>query len=175
MQPFFTNVLLLVCVTGIDVRLEAVAVRRTANKWTGTQLYTSLYGKNTSKELDNRSDVSHMQQQYRGVVYLGTPPVPFTLLFDTGSSWLWVNHFACGTDCHPSCTFFDPTKSQTYFTLGQRVRLLHNLGEGEGILSWDSVALRANARSIESQALLTLRDSEGFLTLESDGILVLLK
>jgi len=168
MQPFLTN-LLLICAAGVDVWLEEVA----GGKWDGSQGgNAALYGKNTSKELENRSDVRVRQQQYRGVVYLGTPPIPFTLIFDTGSSWIWVNHIDCRRNCHPSYTAFDPAKSLTYETTNQQVALSHHFGQARGSLGWDDVSLLPGIGCVQDQALLTLHESKGFEAVESDGILV---
>lgn len=170
MQPLLTN-LLLVCVTGLDVWLEEVVGR--GNKWSD-DVYGSvdLYGKNTSKELDNRSDVRFRQQQYRGVVYLGTPPTPFTLTFDTGSSWIWVNHIDCRRNCHPAYTAFDPGNSLTHHTTNQLVDISHQMGHAQGLLGWDDVSLMPGVARVQNQALLVLNVSKGFEALESDGILV---
>lgn len=172
MQPFLTN-LLLVCAAGVDVWLEEVTGSGVLGKWVGIQDGSAaLYGKNTSKELENRSDVRARQQHYRGVIYLGSPPVPFTLIFDTGSSWIWVNHIDCRRNCHPSYTSFDPAKSFTYQTINQQVVLSHQLGQARGSLGWDEVSLLPGVSRVQNQALLTLHESKGFEAVESDGMLV---
>lgn len=110
--------------------------------------------------------------QYRGVIYLGTPIQPFTLIFDTGSSWLWVNDAECHGECHPSYRFFNTSQSSTYSTKRQEVNLSYGMGSAIGKLGWDSIQLHPQAATVAKQSLITVYRSQGFEVMESDGILV---
>jgi len=82
--------------------------------------------------------------QYYGVVEIGTPPQSFEVIFDTGSSNLWVPKVGC-THCglpfisHKSK--YDDSKSSTYVADGSDFEIQYGSGSVSGFFSRDDVTL----------------------------------
>ena len=81
--------------------------------------------------------------EYVGSVTIGTPPVTFSVIFDTGSSNLWVPSVTC-TDCtkSPGCcnhTRYDSSKSSTYAKVGTPYVLPYGSGTVTGVVDQDNV------------------------------------
>ena len=82
--------------------------------------------------------------QYFGTIEIGTPPQSFEVIFDTGSSNLWVPKVGC-THCglpfisHKSK--YDDSKSSTYEADGADFNIQYGSGSVSGFFSKDDVTL----------------------------------
>merc|ERR1719272_320504 len=75
--------------------------------------------------------------QYFGDIKLGTPGQPFTVIFDTGSSNLWVPASNC---TKASCAVkhkYTPSKSSSYKPNGEAFNIRYGSGPVSGFLSED--------------------------------------
>ena len=144
-------------------------------------LYTMAH--NTTIPLKNLSNVGSIQMQYRGKVYVGTPPQAFSLIFDTGSSvfynqWLWVPSYECMNKCHNITNYFYPNNSSTIKLDGPSRRLKVTLmqygkGEAHGRIGWDRVSISdIDTFYVEEQTFILVNNDSDFSGMEADGIFV---
>jgi len=82
----------------------------------------------------------YMDAQYFGTLAVGSPPQTFSVIFDTGSSNLWVNNQKPGifpwSSKHP---YYDHDKSSTYKANGTKFDIEYGSGPVSGHYSSDSL------------------------------------
>jgi len=82
--------------------------------------------------------------QYFGTIEIGTPPQTFDVIFDTGSSNLWVPKVGC-THCGlPFISHkkkYDDSKSSSYEADGADFNIMYGSGSVKGFFSKDDVTL----------------------------------
>merc|ERR1712232_1328649 len=85
--------------------------------------------------------INDMQDaQYFGVITMGTPPQSFKVVYDTGSSNLWLNDQKPGifpwSSKHPA---YDHSKSSTYVANGTKFAIQYGSGPVSGFYSEDTM------------------------------------
>jgi len=82
------------------------------------------------------TDVSNLQ--YFATFSFGTPAQTFSVLFDTGSSNLWIQSCAQNSGLTPC---YDHTKSSTYVANGESFQIQYGSGSMEGFVSKDELLI----------------------------------
>ncbi|CAG9315464.1 CTSD_2 [Blepharisma stoltei] len=108
--------------------------------------------------------------QYYGSIGLGSPSQPFTCVFDTGSTTVWVVQTGCKT-CHKCKHTFTPDKSDTYKNLTVAAKLSYLKGETDGFMAEDTISIGNNEKVSATKFAFLLADNEedndGF---QADGL-----
>ncbi|KAG2716965.1 hypothetical protein I3760_03G151900 [Carya illinoinensis] len=125
---------------------------------------------------DNSEDIvalkNYMNAQYFGEIGIGTPAQNFTVIFDTGSSNLWVPSAKCYFSV--ACLFHSKYKSShssTYQKNGKSAEIHYGTGAVTGFFSQDHVKLGDLAVKNQDFIEATREPSIAFLTAKFDGIL----
>jgi len=95
--------------------------------------------------------------QYYGPISMGSNGQQLNVVFDTGSSNLWVpstNCSSCGS--HPR---YDHTKSTTYKPNGEIFKIMYGSGPVSGVLSEDSVTV--GSMKVKSQTFAEVDNTSG--------------
>eukprot|EP00930_Biecheleria_cincta_P025490 TRINITY_DN1814_c0_g1_i2.p1 TRINITY_DN1814_c0_g1~~TRINITY_DN1814_c0_g1_i2.p1 ORF type:complete len:388 (-),score=85.96 TRINITY_DN1814_c0_g1_i2:7-1170(-) len=108
--------------------------------------------------------------EYYGEVQIGTPAQKFQVIYDTGSSNLWVPSAKC-TNCKEKGAKYDLTKSSTYSQNGQTFALQYGTGSCSGHLSNDAVTLAGLTIKNGTFAEVTTEAKDVFGQAPFDGIL----
>ncbi|XP_075766109.1 gastricsin-like [Pelodiscus sinensis] len=115
--------------------------------------------------------VNYMDMSYYGAISIGTPPQTFLVLFDTGSSNLWVPSTYCQSQSCTSHTMFNPSASSTYTSNGQTFSLQYGSGSLTGIFGYDTVTIEDVSITKQEFGLSETEPGTNFLYAQFDGIL----
>ncbi|XP_054027916.1 pepsin A-5 [Dryobates pubescens] len=90
----------------------------------------------SAEPLQNYMDVS-----YFGTISIGTPGQDFTVIFDTGSSNLWVPSIYCTSQACSNHNRFNPAASSTFVGTNDSVSIAYGTGSMTGVLGYDTVTV----------------------------------
>ncbi|KAF5207778.1 Aspartic proteinase protein [Thalictrum thalictroides] len=125
-----------------------------------------------SEDTDIVSLKNYMDAQYFGEIGVGTPPQKFTVIFDTGSSNLWVPSGKCYFSV--ACYFhskYKSSRSNTYKKNGKSASIHYGTGAISGFISEDHVTVGNLVVKDQEFIEATREPSITFLVAKFDGIL----
>merc|ERR1712112_148389 len=131
------------------------------NRWTKTM------------ELPEEPLDNYLDAQYYGPIELGTPGQTFNVIFDTGSSNLWVPSATCAI-WEVACNLhnrYDHDASSTYKPDGTEFVIVYGSGSVEGFMSWDTCCVAGVCVDDQSFAEVTHEPGIAFIAAQFDGIL----
>ncbi len=93
-----------------------------------------------------------MQAQYYGPVCIGTPCQEFGVVFDTGSSNLWVPSIQCEDPACNTHAQYDSSLSSSYVENGTTIVFNYASGSTVGFLSYDTCEVLCRSRASRSRS-----------------------
>ncbi|CAG9326837.1 unnamed protein product [Blepharisma stoltei] len=120
---------------------------------------------------NNLPITNYMDAQYYGSIALGTPPQPFTVVFDSGSSNLWVPSAKCTSlACYVHNTY-NSAASSTYVANGKAISIQYGSGACSGFISQDTLSWAGlTVKSVFFGEMTSLQGST-WVSSKPDGIL----
>jgi len=112
---------------------------------------------------ESESIKDYANAQYFGTVSIGSPPQSFQVIFDTGSSNLWVPKVGCthcGNPFFGKKSKYDHDSSTTYTADGADFEIMYGSGSVSGYFSSDEVTL-ADDIVVDGQRFAEVQDAGG--------------
>ncbi|KAK5925765.1 hypothetical protein CgunFtcFv8_021397 [Champsocephalus gunnari] len=118
-----------------------------------------------TESMTNDADLS-----YYGVISIGTPPQSFSVIFDTGSSNLWIPSVFCSSQACQNHRKFNPHESSTFKWGSKPLSIRYGTGSMTGYLASDTVEV--GGISVTNQVFGLSQTEAAFLAhMAADGIL----
>ncbi|EHB13864.1 Cathepsin E, partial [Heterocephalus glaber] len=115
--------------------------------------------------------INYLDMEYFGTISIGSPPQNFTVIFDTGSSNLWVPSVYCTSPACKTHPVFHPSLSNTYSEVGNPFSIQYGTGSLTGIIGADQVSVEGLTVVGQQFGESVKEPGQTFVHAEFDGIL----
>ncbi|XP_003403969.3 gastricsin [Loxodonta africana] len=115
--------------------------------------------------------MAYLDAAYFGEISIGTPPQNFLVLFDTGSSNLWVPSVYCQSEACSNHPRFNPRESSTYSTDWQTFFLQYGSGSLTGFFGYDTLTVQSIQVPHQEFGLSEDEPGTNFVYAKFDGIM----
>ncbi|KAG2121887.1 acid protease [Suillus clintonianus] len=109
-----------------------------------------------------------LDASFYGTLAVGTPPYPFDVILDTGSSDMWIASSTCQSMCAGTGNF-DSTKSSTFKNMNRNFSVTYGKGSAAGTLGQDVVQM-AGFTIVDQEFAVVTSTSVNFLQNPITGI-----
>jgi len=104
-----------------------------------------------------------------GSIAIGTPPIAFNVILDTGSADFWLADSQCKSGCL-TVPGFNPSASSTYVNHSEPFKIIYGSGQARGVLGQDKVQMAGF--SVDNQVFALCNEvSTGLLVEPVSGLL----
>ncbi|XP_064895099.1 LOW QUALITY PROTEIN: gastricsin [Columba livia] len=114
---------------------------------------------------------NHLDSSYFGEISIGTPPQNFLVLFDTGSSSLWVPSTYCQSPPCYNHAKFNPSASSTFTSSNQTYNVSYGSGTLTVLLGRDTLRIQNITVTNQEFGLSKNEPTQSFYYADFDGIL----
>jgi len=168
MRAFFALLLISVVFAATkNIRLgRAKSIESIATKINRMNTMRALRGDSGHVDLKQVQDT-----QFYGPIQIGTPGQTFDVIFDTGSSNLWVPSSQCKTLTCRRHKQYDSSASSTYVPNGEKFEITYGSGSTTGFMSNDVARCAGFNVTGQDFAEITKEQGISFFTGKFDGIL----
>jgi len=157
---------LLIVLSVVAVMAQAEVVRLQMNKKPDSEFVRNIVsqakeGLSTTHRLGDDGSVvikDYQNSQYYGEIQLGTPGQKFNVIFDTGSSDLWVASSSCDSSCGRHAKY-NSAKSSTYQANGTAFDITYGSGPVSGYESVD--ILQTGGLNLKDMEFAEVTDATG--------------
>jgi saccharopepsin len=105
-------------------------------------------------------------------IEVGTPPKPFKVIFDTGSSNTWIPDTTCGSACQGAPHSFDPKSSSTWKNdTGNSMDIQYGSGYCTGSLGTDTLTFGGSLAVPKQEIGLANTAASSITSAHVDGIM----
>jgi cathepsin D len=161
-------------VTGL-VHVPLVRRRQTTTEFSNMRAMRESFLLTSNVTATDPVQITNFQDsEYYGPISIGTPPQNFLVIYDTGSSNLWVPSSKCDGDIFRACknhSKYDSTKSSTFVEDGTNLLLPYGSGICDGHLSDDTIHFGSFDINNGSFGEITIEPGEVWVESPFDGIL----
>ncbi|XP_008821520.2 cathepsin E [Nannospalax galili] len=152
-----------------SLRKKLQAQRQLSDLWKSQKL--DMIESCTMEQSTNEPLINYLDMEYFGTISIGSPPQNFTVIFDTGSSNLWVPSVYCTSPACKTHPVFHPSQSNTYSEVGSTFSIQYGTGSLTGIIGADQVSVEGLTVVGQQFGESVKEPGQTFVNAEFDGIL----